>query len=103
MKKRFSLRRVRQAEIDYVFSFQGHSVLVHTSGKNILTSHTLGRLEKSMREQPFLRIHRSYLVNLHRIRLMEVTGSQFYVHVGRHKLPVARRKRKTLLEIMDVV
>lgn len=103
MKKRFSLKRLRQSEVEYVFSFKEHSVLVHASGENMLTSIPLRRLEMKMREQPFMRIHRTFLVNLNRIRLMEVSGSQFFVHVGRHKLPVARRKRKILMEVMDVV
>jgi DNA-binding LytR/AlgR family response regulator len=53
----------------YYFESEGHDVLVRTARKTRLRSvRSLGDLEKALKSGGFLRVHRSFVVNLNRVR-----------------------------------
>jgi DNA-binding LytR/AlgR family response regulator len=66
-----STRRFVLLDVDEIYFLEsdGHDTWVRTARKNRLRSvRSLGELEKIMRPLGFSRIHKSYLVNLDRVR-----------------------------------
>jgi len=90
------------AKLDYVEA-QDDYVAVASQGKKHLKQQTIASLEAMLDPRNFLRIHRSYLVNLERVAKIEPYGKDTHVavlHDGT-KLPVSRAgygRLKALLE-----
>lgn len=92
-------------EIDYIESVSG-SILVHVGGENYDCALTLTELEQRLLNFGFFRCHRSYIVNLQKVReiitwtknsysLRLNTGKEITVPLSRSKLP----ELKALLHI----
>jgi len=92
-------------EIDFIESVDG-SILVHVDGENYDCALTLTELEQRLANFGFFRCHRSYIVNLQKIReiitwtknsysLRLITGKDAVVPLSRSKL----QELKTLLNL----
>ncbi|MAT52959.1 MAG: DNA-binding response regulator [Saprospirales bacterium] len=73
-----------ESEKDYVF--------IYTRQKRYLTLLSLKQLEKELPEDRFLRVHRSFIVSLDKVELME--GNQ--VVIADRKIPVSRTLQETI-------
>lgn len=73
-----------ESEKDYVF--------IYTRQKRYLTLLSLKQLEKELPGDRFLRVHRSFIVSLDKVELME--GNQ--VVIGDRKIPVSRTLHETI-------
>jgi len=71
----------------------------HTSdGREHLVAKTLGDVQEIMEDRDFLRVHRQYLVNVNHI-IKYVRGEGNYLMLaGGHQIPLARSKKKKLVE-----
>lgn len=88
-------------EIIYVAGENNYSVLHFTSGKKLMVSKTLSYVEKLLSKQTFLRIHKSYLLNLrHIVRYVKADGGYIEV-LGGAQLSVSRAKRSTINELFQ--
>jgi two-component system LytT family response regulator len=90
------------AKLDYVEA-QDDYVALASQGKKHLKQQTIASLETMLDPKNFLRIHRSYLVNLERVARVEPYGKDTHVAVLQDgtKLPVSRTgyaRLRTLLE-----
>ena len=63
------------AELDYAVA-QDDYVGLHAKGKEYLKPQTLADLESSLDPKRFVRIHRSYLMNLERLARLESEGGE---------------------------
>jgi two-component system LytT family response regulator len=77
--------------IDYVEA-QDDYVAFHAGGKSHLKEQTLADLEQALDPSRFVRIHRSYLVNVERIVRVELYAKDSRVAILRDgsRLPVSR-------------
>jgi two-component system LytT family response regulator len=77
--------------IDYVEA-QDDYVAFHVAGKTILKDQTLGDLESRLDARRFVRIHRSYLLNIERLSRVELYAkdSRVAILTDGTKLPVSR-------------
>lgn len=87
------------AKLDYVEA-QDDYIALHSEGKSYLKQQTLASLELQLDERRFVRIHRSYLVNLERIARIEpyTKDSRVAVLTGGTQLPVSRAGHAKLKE-----
>lgn len=87
------------AKLDYVEA-QDDYVALHSEGKSYLKQQTLASLEMQLDARRFVRIHRSYLVNLERIARIEpyTKDSRVAVLQGGAQLPVSRTGHTKLKE-----
>jgi two-component system, LytTR family, response regulator len=69
--------------------------------QEIFVSTTLKEYEDMLADSGFLRVHKSYLVNLKYFWRFEKAEGGFVVLEGDVKIPVASRKREELLEMLD--
>mgnify|MGYP006283292483 CR=1 FL=1 len=93
-------RLLDPAEI-HLLEADRHYTRIHTAEGPLLASQTLGRFQRRLVEQPFLRTHRSFLVNLDRIRSLWRDGGQCYLRIDSlpdRDIPVSRRRLARLEE-----
>ncbi len=90
------------AKLDYAEA-QDDYVALSTEGKKHLKQQTISSLETALDPQRFLRIHRSYIVNLERVTKIEPYSKDSYVVVlaGGHQLPVSRSGYTRLRAFLD--
>jgi two-component system, LytTR family, response regulator len=83
-----------QAQDDYVE--------LHSEGKTYLKTQTLGSLEASLDPALFVRVHRSFLVRLDRIRSIELyaKNSRVAVLVDGTQVPISREGHARLQELL---
>jgi len=88
---------LRPEEIDWVEAADYYAA-VHAGGRRFLVRTSLAALERRLPEGMFLRVHRSALVNLARVRRIVDAGdggTALLLSTG-HELPVSRRNRAAL-------
>ncbi len=90
------------AKLDYAEA-QDDYVALAAEGKKHLKQQTIASLETALDPSRFLRIHRSYIVNLERVAKIEPYGKDSYVavlHSGA-RLPVSRAGHTRLRQFLD--
>ena len=91
---------------DIVFlSARNKSTYAHTYENQYLVDMTLGELEVKMVRESFARVHRSYLVNLNRVKeILRVDGCYVVVASDRDEthIPVARRQVRGFREAVGI-
>jgi two-component system LytT family response regulator len=92
------------ADIDWIEAADYYACL-HVGSDTHLIRRTLQELERDLGEQNFIRIHRSIIVNLRRIRGLELQldGEYEVVLETKVRLRLSRRFRKRLLDRMGVM
>ena len=87
--------------IDFVKAEDDYVLLV-ASGRSHLKQQTLASLEEALPKERFVRIHRSYLLNLDRLKTLEPgdTGAPTAVLSDGTRLPVSRAGAQRLHEIL---
>jgi two-component system LytT family response regulator len=87
------------SRIDFVKAEDDY-VLLHADGRNHLKNQTLASLEEALPKERFVRIHRSYLLNLDRLSRLEAspTGAPTAVLMDGTRLPVSRAGAQRLRE-----
>lgn len=90
------------AKLDYAEA-QDDYVALASGGKKHLKQQTISSLEAALDPSRFLRIHRSYVVNLERVVKIEPFGKDTHVAVlsGGVQLPVSRAGHARLREFLD--
>ena len=90
------------AKLDYVEA-QDDYVALASTGKKILKQQTIASLEAGLDPDSFVRIHRSYIVNLERVARIEPYGKDSrlaILHDG-SRLPVSRAGYARLKALLD--
>ena len=91
---------------DIVFlSARNKSTYAHTYENQYLVDQTLGELENKLLRESFARVHRSYLVNLNKVKeILRVDGCYVVVASDRDEthVPVARRQVRTFREAVGI-
>jgi two-component system LytT family response regulator len=87
--------------IDYVEA-QDDYVAFHTGGRTLLKEQTLGQLESQLDVRRFVRIHRSYLLNIERLARVELYAkdSRLAILTDGTKLPVSRSGHQRLQDLL---
>jgi DNA-binding LytR/AlgR family response regulator len=81
------------------------STYAHTYENQYLVDQTLGELEAKLLRDSFARVHRSYLVNLNKVKeILRVEGSYVVVATDRDEthIPVARRQVRQFREAVGI-
>jgi two-component system LytT family response regulator len=92
------------SDIDWIEAASYYACL-HVGSDTHIIRRTLAELERDLGEEKFIRIHRSLIVNLDRIRGLELQNSGEYEVVLKSKvrLRLSRRFRKRLQDRMDTM
>jgi two-component system LytT family response regulator len=82
---------VPMAKVDYMEA-QDDYVAIHAERKTFLKEQTMSQLEGSLDSRQFVRIHRSYILNIERLARVEATDTDSRVAILRDdtRLPISR-------------
>ena len=87
--------RIRHADILYVEGLNNYVVL-HLAGQRMATYQTLKELAESLPQPPFLRVHKSYIVSLDHVQLLD--GNTLYL--PDKMIPVGDTYREALYQLV---
>jgi two-component system LytT family response regulator len=92
---------LKTEEIDWIDS-AGNYVRLHVGGESYLLRETMGSLETKLDPQRFLRIHRSTIVNIERIRELQQVFHGDYIMILQNgqRLALSRSYRDKLHELL---
>ncbi|WP_079908776.1 LytTR family transcriptional regulator DNA-binding domain-containing protein [Paenibacillus sp. 32352] len=92
-------------EVDYIESMDG-SILVHVGGENYVCGLTLTELEQRLVNFGFFRCHRSYIVNLQKVReIITWTKNSYSLRLNTGKdavVPLSRSKLHELKALLNI-
>lgn len=87
--------RIDRSDILYVEGLKDY-VRIVTPARSYVTKLSLKKVERTLHADTFLRVHKSYLVNLARVESVE-TG---FVRIGGQRIPVGTASRKLLIDYL---
>ncbi|MFK7832715.1 MAG: LytR/AlgR family response regulator transcription factor [Winogradskyella sp.] len=96
LKENKTLHKVFYQDIQYVEAF-GDYVKVHTEDSVIMTHSTFSKLLATLPDY-FLRIHKSYSINLNRMN--RLSGNQ--VTIDTHVIPIGQTYKQTVLKALNL-
>ena len=82
---------------------QDDYVALHSGGKNYLKQQTISSLEESLDPAKFVRVHRSFLINLEHVSKIEpyTKDSRLAILASGAQVPVSRAGYLRLKEVME--
>ncbi|MFZ6000239.1 MAG: LytR/AlgR family response regulator transcription factor [Bacteroidota bacterium] len=88
--------KTRMSDVLYIESIKDY-VKVKTIDKEIITQQKISYLEESLPKNQFLRVHRSFIVNVDRIDAYSATD----VDLGKHQVPIGRNYKNDVMRILS--
>jgi DNA-binding LytR/AlgR family response regulator len=92
VKSEHRVHRMKLSTIDYIQSMQAY-VAFYRNGERTLSLNTMKKLEATLPKNQFIRIHKSYIVAIDKIKMLE--GNQ--VIIGKEKLPIGASYREEVM------
>ncbi|PHS03626.1 MAG: DNA-binding response regulator [Kordia sp.] len=96
IKSNLKKRKIFINDIQWIEALGDYIKLV-TNEESFVILSTMKAFEKEVEEYSFLRIHKSYIVNLKKIKRF---NSKF-VEINTENIPLSRNKKKLLIEALD--
>ena len=87
--------KTRMAEVLYIESVKDY-VKVRTAEKEIVTQQKISYLEESLPRPQFLRIHRSFIINVEKIDAYSATD----VEIGKFSFPIGRNYKNDVMKAL---
>lgn len=94
-------RKLVKIEMDKILFIEakGDYIKIATIEKNYLVHTTLKKIEEKLPDRTFLKVHRSYIINLTKIVDIESNS----ILIDKNVLPVSRSKRPILMERLNLL
>ena len=94
-------RRLIKIVFDNIFLIEakGDYVLIKTEGKNYTVHSTLKKIEEKLPDSLFLKVHRSYIINIKKIVDIEDNS----VLIARDVIPISRSNRPELMKRLNLL
>lgn len=86
-------------ETIYLIEAKGDYILIKTEDKNYTVHSTLKKIEEKLPEQLFLKVHRSYIININKIIDIEDNS----VLIARDVIPISRSNRPELMKRLNLL
>jgi len=88
--------KTRMADVLYIESVKDY-VKVRTADKEIVTQQKISYLEESLPRPQFLRIHRSFIINVEKIDAYSATD----VEIGKFSVPIGRNYKNDVMKALS--
>ena len=83
----------------YLIEAKGDYIHIKTEGDNYIVHSSLKKIEEKLAENYFLRVHRSYLINIHKI--IDIQDNT--VLINRDVIPVSRKNKSELMKRLNLL
>lgn len=94
----YALVRISVPEITHIEAMKDYvKIFLTTQNKPVLTKSTMKSIAEKLPPEQFMRVHKSYLVNLSKIEA--IRGNQ--LTIGDHNIPISETQRSDLLKIIQ--
>jgi len=94
--------RIKYDEIFWIEALENYIAI--TTSINKYTIHcTMKSIEKQLPENNFIRIHRSFIVNINKIEAIEDNSLVFTVENEKHKIPIAKNNKEELMQKINII
>lgn len=90
------LIKIRFNDIFFIEGLKDY-VILHTPNGRTVTLQTMKSLEDKLPSDIFMRVHRSYIINIKRIDMLEGNS----VHINKKSIPIGKNYKDVLLEIVN--
>lgn len=90
-----TLVKILYADMLFAEATQNY-VTIHTKDKRYLTHLTFKSIEENLPTAEFLKVHKSYIVNLSRIDSIDADG----IVIGTHTIPISRANKEAIMELI---
>jgi len=77
----------------------GEYIRIYTNQEKIVTLMSLTKMVETLPEHQFIRIHRSYIINIDKVNFVQNN----VVSIGEHQLPVSKSQKKTFIRFIDSI
>ena len=94
------LHRLFYEEIYYIEGLKDY-VIIKTENSRIVTLQTMKSLEEKLPQNIFKRIHRSYIINLNKIKSVIANDVEIMIGGEKSKLPIGKNYKDDLLDIVN--
>jgi DNA-binding LytR/AlgR family response regulator len=98
IKNKGELIKIQLEDIYYLEAYDNYCFL-HTATQKNLLSYTLKSVEEKLPSQKFMRVHRSYIINLSKIKSLQ----EGYVFTEKHKIPVSNSYKDALMSKINLL
>jgi len=98
IKNKGELIKIEQCNILFFEAYDNYCNL-YTDEKKYLITHTLKSVEEKLPKTSFLKVHRSYIINISKIDSIH----EGYVFFGRQKVPVSKSYRNILMAQVNLL
>jgi DNA-binding LytR/AlgR family response regulator len=98
VKVKHRIIKVHYKDILWVEAYDNYSFIV-TSEQKYLVSSTLKDMESKLPSQTFVRVHRSYIVNLDKVEALEENAVVF----GKGEIPIGKSYKKILMSRFNIL
>jgi hypothetical protein len=98
IKENKTLQRLSLSDVLFVKAM-GDYVCIYTPERKITIHHNLKSLEMKLPKSKFLRIHRSYMVAIDKIEMIEEST----LYIGSHPVPVGESYRSKLMKFLSII
>jgi DNA-binding LytR/AlgR family response regulator len=90
-----TLVKILYADMLFAEATQNY-VTIYTKDKKYLTHLTFKSIEENLPAAEFLKVHKSYIVNLAKIDGIDAAG----IVIGTHKIPISRANKEEIMELI---
>ncbi len=94
------LNRIKYSEIYWIKS-DGNYCNIHTEKKKFVTKISLVSIMKKLEKLDFMRVHKQYIVPVHRIENINLFNNLLYV--GEKLIPIGRSYKANLVKQLDLI
>jgi len=96
VKENKRMVKIELNKLLYIESLKDY-IKIHTTGKLVITKMPISNIEAKLNENQFLRIHRSFVVNISKIEAF----SSFNVTVAKNDLPIGRSYKSKVAAVLN--
>ncbi len=101
-KKNATLVRLRYEDILWVEALENY-VIISTFAEKFTIHFTMKAIENKLPPLKFKRVHRSYIVNIHQINLIEDNNVIMQVEGGQKVIPIGKSYRDNLMDDLNLI
>jgi DNA-binding LytR/AlgR family response regulator len=94
----YALVKIKLAEINYVEGLKDYiKIYIEDQSKAVLTKSTMKAFEERLPKKTFMRVHRSFIVNLDKIQ--KIKGLKVYIK--NTEIPISEQNLESLLQVLN--